>query len=1017
MLFFACAVVAAPKPVGADPGLPAPRNGDVRRSERDEPTTIDEPAGGAALHTEVVGFDLSGPKVFERLAIDDLDTVLTPPGARLIPLHRLLDAFQVEKHETGATVSFASAGNVTVIVDVVKKEIRIGDTTESIESVTGVSDITLKDEIYLDPAVVGKSLGIQIEWDEPGYRFVAKTDRQLDVWKGFGASLLGVKTTRAAMNLPELFPAAWPHGLSVDFVQFELSPYLSTSGSASPLQSATLAIDAPRETLWGSAFGGRYRLQMAEPWAARSSAGVRAAITSPIVVSHLEWSASFHDTDVSVGDAVFGVNDLTFPILRMTGVRFNGLSGVRGAKGQHGTPSGMGKSFARSQVFEGAAPAGSRVELIVNGRSIETQVVLVGTYRFEEVRLAPGVLNSVQIVITEASGVQRVIEKNMFGKSVQLPKGGLAHLGGLGTNRREQDWTALGVLGAERILYGLTDSLTVGTTWAAQAGTLRSAATDPSSTGLRPYPTSSVHKGAQVAWLPSEHAQLSGDISFSNGSGNQGASDGRAYKVKAELYPTHDTQIRSQWFAYSPWFFNGQNLTLRDREGYAFGANWNINRHWRASSAGASIRNDLDGRADAPLHLSFQNLEITSSPNPRLTVTGGATRLSLNLGDRAPATLYTMKVQATPFSNADLEATVSRGRYPDSVNVSDFLSGLSFDGFSTYQPAAVAATFRVAVRPGHTLGATYWDGQGKKRTSIVDSFSLKGTSIRLFTELGYDANYQKAFFEHRADYRFDRAGKNRIGVDVRHEMGKWTSLVTVTFSELFSQGRGAPVLLSDSTVTPDRGAIRGRVFVDANADGRLDPDEPGVNAVRVVMDDGTRVLTDRNGYFVFAGSGETAKHRVFLDVDTVPAIYSPTHAIQTAVIRSGNVTEVNFGVSPLNSVSGAVEAMNPLQGAQPMPGVRVYLTRAADDKELGDSVTDQQGKYYLADLRPGQYYVRVDAETLSPGSTVAEPIMKVEIHPAKEPQELSLAPFLADPPREATIERLVRDRPSQVVGR
>jgi hypothetical protein len=139
---------------------------------------------------------------------------------------------------------------------------------------------------------------------------------------------------------------------------------------------------------------------------------------------------------------------------------------------------------------------------------------------------------------------------------------------------------------------------------------------------------------------------------------------------------------------------------------------------------------------------------------------------------------------------------------------------------------------------------------------------------------------------------------------------------------------------------------------------------------------------------------------VFLDVETVPAIYSPTHAIQTASVRPGNVTEVNFGVSPLNSVSGVLQSVGPEGDVRPVAGARVSLLLAAGKEDVADSVTDERGRYFLGDIRPGHYFLRVDPKTLPEGTT-ADPNTLVEIHPATEPQELTLAPLRVHDARES----------------
>jgi hypothetical protein len=170
----------------------------------------------------------------------------------------------------------------------------------------------------------------------------------------------------------------------------------------------------------------------------------------------------------------------------------------------------------------------------------------------------------------------------------------------------------------------------------------------------------------------------------------------------------------------------------------------------------------------------------------------------------------------------------------------------------------------------------------------------------------------------------------------------------------------------------------------------MDPDEPGVENVRVISDNINKTLTDKQGYFILPCWGQNKKSRLFLDLDTVPAIYSPTHAIQTAYLSPGSLTEVNFGITPLHSISGFMQAINPDKKIQPLSGVRIYLTNANDEKKIADSITAQDGSFYIGDIRPGRYYLQVDTATLSPKYIFQDHKMMVEILPKKEPQELSI---------------------------
>ncbi len=999
-LLCACGLLVFPSQ-GLGAGLPAAQQPGELAAQQAQ-------AGGREVQTEVVGLELTGAMPFENVFIDDLDSAVSPSGDHLVPLRRLLGALQIDSAYKDGLLSFSTttgAGPVDVIIDTAGSLIRLNGQSQTIIVVAGVSDLTKNDEVYVGSETVALSLSIRLEWNEQKFGFMGKTEQAFAVWKRFRQSLLAIETTRVPTTLPELLPPAAPRRLSLDFMEFELRPYITTTGSERAAPTA-VAIDSPRETFWGSAFGGRYRLQIGQPNVSVSRSGTRSATMSPVTLDRLEWTYTLPGAEIAVGDSAYGVSDLIFPVVRTTGVRVSGVKGFA-VDARSGQAPGAGSSFSRAQVFEGEAANGSRVELILNGRRIETQTVISGTYRFEEVRLAPGTLNSVRINITEPSGVERVIERSAFGRSIQLPKHGFAHLGGVGTNRDPRNWTSWGITGAERILYGVTDSLTIGTTWAAQQGS-GPLASHVLMRGEDAYPESSVHRGGQVSWVPSEHLQLIGDMAFSNAQrkhvGGHVSDAGRAYRVNTDLFPRRDMRISSQWFSYSPGFFNGDNLLLSDRAGYAFDFSWDINGRLKANSSGGTIRNNLDGQAIDPFRLDLQKVELVAGITPRLAAMVGANRVA-NTPSAGAQMVYTLRVQANPYKSINVEASLSTGASLGASIDTELSSGLTIPGFSAYQLQLASAVVRIPLNMANALGASYFRGPGGHRASIVESFSPRTTPLRLSTEVGYDAMTRQPFFSERAEYRLDRAGRKAVGFDVRYEFGRWTQLVNLTFGELFRNDGGVPKLVVDPGFTADNGAIYGRVFVDANADGKRDPGEPGVEGVQVISDNGTKMVTDKNGSFVIPASGQAASYRVFLDIDSVPAIYSPTQGIQTANVRSGNLTEINLGVSPLNSVSGIVQ-MPPNEGGvssivqvpppeeegRPVAGVRVLLRRAGDGKEVSDSVTGDDGAYYLSDIRPGRYSVQVDPRTLPAGATIMEQ-QAVEIRPTAEPQDLKLSPI------------------------
>jgi len=267
----------------------------------------------------------------------------------------------------------------------------------------------------------------------------------------------------------------------------------------------------------------------------------------------------------------------------------------------------------------------------------------------------------------------------------------------------------------------------------------------------------------------------------------------------------------------------------------------------------------------------------------------------------------------------------------------------------------------------------------------------KGGFLDLFnvhTEIGCELMARDLFVENRIEYSPSPRTDSRYGLTSRLEHGDLRIMLTASSAELYGFYRGRPQRISGHHVYPESGAIHGTVFLDSNANGVREPDEPGVSDVRVIGDSQLSAQADRSGYFVLPGSSRVREHRVYLDLDTVPADFSPTHGIQTAYVIPYDLTEVNLGLVPAHSVSGQV-VLNGRNGKpEPMQGVRVIITRRGGEKVVADSVTTSDGTYYLGDIRPGRYLVRVDMRTLPETYTLEEPTREVEVLPLKNAQEV-----------------------------
>ena len=101
----------------------------------------------------------------------------------------------MEVKESDEIISFSPAPEVTIILDLQRKELQTKRQTRSVSFVVGVSDITHEKDIYLPPEVLAEMLYMKIEWSDQDYKFFAKTDQRLSLWKiSQGGSALAIRT-------------------------------------------------------------------------------------------------------------------------------------------------------------------------------------------------------------------------------------------------------------------------------------------------------------------------------------------------------------------------------------------------------------------------------------------------------------------------------------------------------------------------------------------------------------------------------------------------------------------------------------------------------------------------------------------------------------------------------------------------------------------------------------------------------------------------------------------------------
>ncbi len=100
-------------------------------------------------------------------------------------------------------------------------------------------------------------------------------------------------------------------------------------------------------------------------------------------------------------------------------------------------------------------------------------------------------------------------------------------------------------------------------------------------------------------------------------------------------------------------------------------------------------------------------------------------------------------------------------------------------------------------------------------------------------------------------------------------------------------------------------------------------------------------------------------------------------------------------------VFDAADANDVAAPAKPLMGVHITLSDVESDLLIADSLTAADGSYYLGDIKPGRYRLRVDPKTLPPNHTLAEQERIIVVEPTREEfLEVTMPDFKAASPRQ-----------------
>lgn len=969
--------------------------------------TSSEPEGPATkdkAETEVAAFILTGKKVLDKLEIPDLEIINGPEGLRYLPLFRLLKAMQISWREEDRKIIFQAEGSPSVSIIKDNNLLEIEETTVQLNAIIALSDIALSQEIFLPPQIISRLLSIDLEWNEEKFAYIARTSIPLTIWKRAAwRSPLSMEIKRMAESLPEAHGPANPkdRAFSIDFLELQGS---ARAKVIDPYENENISTGSLRQTAWGELASGNYMVSVSESEFIYDGSTFEKSNDAPFRLEWAEWLRRSRNKELLVGDSIFGLNDLNYRTVNFSGIRINGLLGNFEDASVKSARFGLNEAFGEPKSFEGYAPVGSRVELSVNNRVIDSYEVFqslpsqpgIGIYRFERaVNLAPGTLNNIRITITEPNGIVTIREENVLGSGRLLPKGGASYVGGIGTYRDKYEQTLSGTFAGGRLLYGVNDRLTLGTTIGLQDSFFDSLSDQSGSNEERPYPSKSLNIGAQAIWRPVDWSILSGEVSFFEGEAENpgGNYSDPALKFSIQAFPLEKINLLGTYFRYEPKYFDGVNKDLNDRQGYSLALNYEPIPWLYGSLALAHISDNVEDNLDETRSVDIHHLSASANilQSTSLQISYDSVIPSW---DEEPKKIYAAEVASRIIPSIYIRATYSAG--DENLQLegeSDFIEGINLPGFNLYSTRYNSLLISRSFEALGDIALTYWESGEIERLYLSHTGRYRNfVPLDIRTEIGYELGKNSIFFTNRMEIPLTLSKRFQLGIFSQLEKEQWNIELYLNFTGLFNLLSDKPKNIS-RRMDPEGPIIYGRTFLDMNANTIKDDGEPGLPGIDIIFGS-SRVTSDSTGSFAANIYGENSV-QVLVDPKSIPALLECTHGRQMVYVRDRKVTEINFGFTPVHSASGVIQKFLPSGTGEPLSGVKIYLKTITGDKEISNSVTANDGSYYLENIRPGRYLVVPDPTTIPAAYIIHPAQLDIEIIPSEEAQEINLPPFEA----------------------
>ncbi|MDD5773754.1 MAG: hypothetical protein PHX78_09860 [bacterium] len=954
----------------------------------------DFPSQKTVLQTALTGFHLQGKKRSQSIYIFDFDIVITEDNSRLVPLFRLLRLLGANGQvQYDNLITFQVEAGPKVKLNAVEQSLHVENRNIPVEIKIGNSDVTGRGEMYVSEKIIKEAFGFDFNWSEENYEYTLNTDKSLELFnqnRPGGQSLLSAKVQEPSSSLYETEPDVYSDTCR-SFFSF-IQPQLRVDSQYHLVRDErhVETVAHPALTLWGNFSSGIYRIKLSQTINYPNA-------KIPSIINWLDegvWTSKEENMITKVGDTNFGCSELVAPGTSVFGASVKWISPQKEKDVKYDRYlKRRSIGYLSEDNFEGLAQLGATVELWVNNILIQTKIVEepaieragYGIYRFNSVGLLEKALNEIKIVIKRKDGMVEEYYKQILGTTALLPAGSWAILGGAGTRRQKNltETVTEGVFFASQVNYGLTKAVTLGLTVAAQ----NKFALLLDTTGSVSRSPESYNVGQQVNIRLLDKLLLKEEAAKSIKTADD--TNAGAYKLGIEYY-FKKIKLESQLFSYAPGYMNG--LTdISDRRGYSAFTRWPLLKKLSMNLMGLRVHNNIDHSEDytktediVSLSLSFPGLIPKTDIRLGTFYTDLDNLTGMNIRSITRTYIADMNINFT--NDLNMEVRHVFGDKSGLQETEDLAYGLSVPGIDQYFSRGTRVRTSYSINPRNAVSSMYWKTDSQRQAEVsyehkyYNSEGKNTWDSRI--DLGKIISTGKFYSHGNMEFKIDESGYNRVGLeaDTKNNGKEYYFGFYFSLNNLFSISEGKFKKVTQFGISPEMGGVEGFVYLDKDGNGHRGADEPGLPNIPIMMNGRSYGESDQNGNFFISCNPKKEFVTVSLDEYSLPAIYIPTQGKQKVYWKEGIFSKANLGLCVTNAVSGEVSAYSLENTKKRFPGLRVMLLMADDKKTLiRDSVTGSDGSFYIGEIKPGNYMLDIDIDSVP-----------VEYKPIGLPRELNI---------------------------